>query len=607
MQNLGSMSGGYDSHGRAVSGNGEVVVGEVLDASFAFNAFRWTQAEGMQSLGSLNGGRNSWAYGASADGSVIVGGADNGAIVSGNDRQAFRWTREVGMQSLGEFSNSTAYGVSADGSVIVGVADDPAADPGYSQARAFRWTQNTGLVSLGNLNSDIPTISTATAVSADGNVIVGWAFNDSDSYKAFRWTAALGMQGLGTLSGGSRSWAYGVNRDGSVVVGQADSDVAASRAIRWTQATGMQTVEDWLRGKGLTIREDMTFAAYGVNADGATVVGQLDNLHGAHAFIARVSTAGSGLVTLDDVAQSLRIADMSGGIALRSAGLMLNGAHSRPLDRRVGQGQMAFWVAGDWGRDDRGVRNGPFGLAEVGGVYHMTSLQVNVAVGQTWANQDMVLNGRVSTDGTYVIAEALLPLVSDMGGGFWTTLGMYYQRGDANIRRGYLNAGTSDFSRGKPDTDTWGLRARLDWEKAGRLGQADFSPYADLSYARANLDAYTEIGGGFPAQFNARHENITELRLGINARYPLNSSSVRLIGMLEAAHRFEKHGARTSGQMIGLFPFDLDGLSYRQNWLRAGAGVEGRIGQGLATLMLNGTTHGEMPSAWLMASYQLAF
>jgi hypothetical protein len=36
-------------------------------------------------------------------------------------------------------------------------------------------------------------------------------------------------------------------------------------------------------------------------------------------------------------------------------------------------------------------------------------------------------------------------------------------------------------------------------------------------------------------------------------------------------------------------------------------GVEGQLGAGKASLMLNDTTEGEMPSTWLAASYQLAF
>jgi hypothetical protein len=35
--------------------------------------------------------------------------------------------------------------------------------------------------------------------------------------------------------------------------------------------------------------------------------------------------------------------------------------------------------------------------------------------------------------------------------------------------------------------------------------------------------------------------------------------------------------------------------------------VEGKLGIGNISLMLNGTTEGEMPSAWFLTSYQIVF
>jgi probable HAF family extracellular repeat protein len=43
--------------------------------------------------------------------------------------------------------------------------------------------------------------SAATGVSADGSVVVGYAYNAAVQRRAFRWTAARGMQDLGTLGG----------------------------------------------------------------------------------------------------------------------------------------------------------------------------------------------------------------------------------------------------------------------------------------------------------------------------------------------------------------------------------------------------------------------
>jgi hypothetical protein len=82
---------------------------------------------------------------------------------------------------------------------------------------------------------------------------------------------------------------------------------------------------------------------------------------------------------------------------------------------------------------------------------------------------------------------------------------------------------------------------------------------------------------------------------------------VTLLGLVEAGHRFERHGARTSGEVIGLFGFNLDGHRNQRDWLRAGIGMEGRVAGGMAIVMLNVTTRGETPSYWLAAGWQRAF
>ncbi|MBK9021908.1 MAG: autotransporter domain-containing protein [Sulfuritalea sp.] len=452
------------------------------------------------------------------------------------------------------------------------------------------------MVNLGTLGG---TNAFASGISADGSVVVGWASNSDRASRAFRWTGEGGMVDLGTL-GGAFSWANAVSADGSVVVGRAyTAGNAGYRAFRWTQATGMQSVADWLRAAGLTVPTDDAADASATSSDGSVVVGYLDN---GHAFIARVALAASGLVTLADVQTSLGAASTGGNMTLSAVGTVLNGAHSRPLSRRVEPGGKAFWLAGDWGRDDHGPRSGDMGLAEIGLGHDLGPLQLNVSLGQTWAKQSLLLNGRAKSDGSYLLVEALVPVA----GRLWATVGGYGHWGKADLRRGYLNAGLEDASTGKPGVDTWGLRARLDWDAAYRIASADFSPYVDLSYSEAKLDAYTETGGGFPARFDARRDKATELRAGVNALRPLDNG-LRLVGTLEAVRRMERTGARTVGEVIGLFGFDLAGAANQRDWLRVGAGVEGKLAEGTASLSLNLTSKGEAPSAWLAANWQKAF
>ena len=55
------------------------------------------------------------------------------------------------------------------------------------------WSQSlTWLGTLGGRESE------ARGVSADGAVVVGWAYNAAGQRRAFRWTASGGMQDLGT-------------------------------------------------------------------------------------------------------------------------------------------------------------------------------------------------------------------------------------------------------------------------------------------------------------------------------------------------------------------------------------------------------------------------
>lgn len=306
---------------------------------------------------------------------------------------------------------------------------------------------------------------------------------------------------------------------------------------------------------------------------------------------------GQPLITLNALSTSLSSTSLGVDTALTSSELMLNGAHSRPLSRRVEPGQKTGWILGDWGRNDHGSRDGSTGLAELGGGYNFGPAQINVSAGQTWSSQNLPINGDVDYVGNYLMVEGIIPVSPARG--LFATIGAYGHWGEADIRRGYLVSGAQNYSTGNSDTQTLGLRARLDWENAFAWSGAQFSPYTDLSYAEARMDGYTETGGAFPAQFNKRKGHATDLRVGVNAAKPISSTRFQLIGNLEVAHRFEDSAAATSGNISGLFAFDLAGEKFRQTWMKAGVGVEGQLGAGKASLMLNGTTKGEMPNAWL--------
>ena len=126
---------------------------------------------------------------------------------------------------------SYARTISADGTAVIGYTHVTLERDGnpYTTSQAFRWSAD-GWQVLGSLKADGTGYSDASAINADGSVIVGSAETDNQDIfhynrQAFRWTSD-GMVGLGTLrtNGIGYSHATAVSADGSVVVGDTDTD-----------------------------------------------------------------------------------------------------------------------------------------------------------------------------------------------------------------------------------------------------------------------------------------------------------------------------------------------------------------------------------------------
>jgi len=166
---------------------------------------------------------------------------------------------------LGTLGGSWSYasGVSADGAVVVGWAYNAS-----GLFRAFRWTVAGGMQDLGTLPGGYDSV--ASGISADGAVVVGEARNASGRWRAFRWTAAGGMQDLGTLGGGS-SVASGVSADGAVVVGWATNASGYDRAFRWTPSGGMEDLNSTYAP--LLTNGSVLYSASAISPDGRYIVG----------------------------------------------------------------------------------------------------------------------------------------------------------------------------------------------------------------------------------------------------------------------------------------------------------------------------------------------
>ncbi len=230
------------SHAWGVSADGEVVVGASRkeDTNYNFAPFRWTADEGMVDFAGLLPNEDGRAYDVSADGSVVVGTVWDGAMGDGYGiNEAFRWTEEDGVVILPglpgwEDYRKEATAVSADGSVIVGAFGAPQPD------RLFRWTEAEGMVDLGPQFGG--QVLDHPHVSADGSVIVA-----NDGQGAFRWTEATDRVYLGTLPGAlGNANAYDVSADGSVIVGGIlfPGGEYGYQAFRWTEDEGIVLLFD---------------------------------------------------------------------------------------------------------------------------------------------------------------------------------------------------------------------------------------------------------------------------------------------------------------------------------------------------------------------------
>ncbi len=239
----------------AVSPDGKLIVGESL-APQGFEAFAWTPQLGMRGLGDLAGGAySSAAYAAANNGRAIVGASED--CCSGEEGTPFGFTLARHMFPLPGLHGPTSYGqaedITPDARIAVGASQQPNAG-----IDAAMWSRATGLVNLGDLPGGVE-LARASAVSADGNVIVGTGSSDNGGFNVgFRWTQQTGMI---ALPGVGRTAALDISGDGDVIVGQQNG-----HAARWTQATGWVDLGTFGIGRGL-------YWASGTNRDGSIIVG----------------------------------------------------------------------------------------------------------------------------------------------------------------------------------------------------------------------------------------------------------------------------------------------------------------------------------------------
>ncbi|WP_231365001.1 autotransporter outer membrane beta-barrel domain-containing protein [Thioalkalivibrio sp. ALgr3] len=333
-------------------------------------------------------------------------------------------------------------------------------------------------------------------------------------------------------------------------------------------------------------------------------------LFGEEPFRFAIAERIERMMSLASVSESLESSSRAVGAALSTSTLHVHGAHGRPMSRYVDEGESTVWVLGDYGVRRHGDQDGNTGIAGVGAGHNFGLMQFNYSLGRTWTEEDLVQGGEVDTDTFFLMLEGIVPVHEEAG--LFLTVGGFHQWGEADIRRGYLNSsGQRDFSTASPSMHGQGARVRMDWVDAWSASRVSLSPYADLSYSRIRMEGYEESGGDLPARFSSRSDSVTELRVGSELAMPIAESGFDFVATGNVTHRFDSDGVRTRGRMLNdpftVNQFNIDGRDYDQTWVRAGVGVEGAVGPGDVSVMLNGTSRGEEEAGWLAASYSVTF
>ncbi len=260
-----------------ISADGSVVSATILsdDGTYA-TACRWTASAGWQALtpprppgGGIIDHEDSSAFGLSGDGAVVTGLF---WLAAGPGAHGMAWSAATGMADMGaEGRSSRIDGASRDGSVQVGWDEHPQ----FGNRRAAVWVNGVRTVLD---DSDWP--SEASAVNADGSVVVGYSGNPADfqtyatmwAWNGAGWTKTL----LGVFTKRNATgfaFASGVSADGRVVVGGARPDSMSPRQVGfvWTPEGGFVDAADWFKAAGARLNPlQPVIEVSAVSADGST-------------------------------------------------------------------------------------------------------------------------------------------------------------------------------------------------------------------------------------------------------------------------------------------------------------------------------------------------
>lgn len=248
---VGLPPNGTSTRAQGISADGRVVSGMSTNAAGLASGWSWTRETGLTTIPSAGLMPTTNSFGISGDGTWMVG--ETGGSRQENPKSAYRYNRLTGeFQNLGGLSGSVrsrALDASADGSVVVGYSD---LGPSALNV-AWRWTPEGGMQTFENLFG----LSTAHAVSADGNTIVGVV--QGDNTRPWVWRAGVGVQQLPRVSEFG-SHAYGVNSTGDLIVGDDGGE-----GVLWRNGVR----------ESLGFLPNTSCIAHAISDDGSVIVGQI--------------------------------------------------------------------------------------------------------------------------------------------------------------------------------------------------------------------------------------------------------------------------------------------------------------------------------------------
>ncbi len=391
VETLGALPGGDYSLASAVSGDGRVVVG-FSESSRGYEAFRWTREAGFEALGDLPGGVfDSHATGVSFNGTVIVGGGNATDVDYAGGYEAFRWTQQNGMQSLGvaDWADvSGARDVSGDGQTIL-VGDTWGSLGAGNRYQSYLLRAGEPPIPI-NLPGPNIVANFGRSISRDGRVVVGdfeRLVGNKVPNGAFWWRNDSGLIDVGTLPDSQCCRTlYDVSADGSIAVGQ-DWVGGHPVATIWDEFHGVRSVEDLLAADPTVAQQlagwhlERTFA---VSDDGRVLAGNgIDPQGGATAWRAVLDAEPPPIFLPGD-------ATLDATVDLADFGRLK--AHF---------GGKGFWYQGDFDRDtnidldDFGHLKANFAEGSVVGVPEPSGLALAAGMALLFVGRSVVARRRI--------------------------------------------------------------------------------------------------------------------------------------------------------------------------------------------------------------------